>query len=59
MLSLLLSKTDVKEFAATMKSEFTKLAKQLHTISVDDVMEIMGFEPTNWINITKLERNNK
>lgn len=59
MLSLLLSKTDVKEFVSAMKNEFSKLAKQLNTITVNDVMEIMGFDSTHWMSLTTLERNNK
>ncbi len=39
----LLSKTDTKEFVSAMNSAFGKLEKQLHTISVDDIMKKMGY----------------
>ena len=49
-----LSKTDTKEFVSAMKSAFGKLAKELHTISVDDVMKIMGYS-SSWANLTNLK----
>lgn len=51
--ALLLSKSDLNEFVSSMRATFSKLRKQLHTISTDDVMTIMGYGP-NWENITKL-----
>lgn len=53
MFALLLSKSDVNEFISAMKLSFKKLQKQLHTISADDVMAIMGYGP-NWTNLQKL-----
>lgn len=53
MFSLLLSKTDLKEFISSMKAAFNKLEKQLHTISITDIMSIMGFD-NNWTNLTLL-----
>lgn len=49
-----LSKTDTKEFVSAMKSAFGKLAKELHTISVDDVMTIMGYS-ISWTNLPNLK----
>lgn len=46
----LLPKSDLKEFVATMDAEIKKLSKNLHTISIDDVLDVMGF-PTGWKNI--------
>lgn len=54
MFALLLSKTEIKEFISQMKSVFTKLNKQLHTISTGDVMQVMGFG-TSWENIRLLK----
>lgn len=51
---LLLGKTDLREFVSAMKSTFTRLDKQLHTISIDDVMGIMGFN-SSWTNIQDLK----
>ena len=53
MFSLLLSKTDLKEFISSMKTVFNKLEKQLHTISATDIMSIMGFD-NNWTNLILL-----
>ncbi len=53
MFALLLSKSDVNEFISAMKSSFKKLQKQLHTISADDVMAIMGYG-SDWVNLQKL-----
>ena len=53
MFALLLSKTDVNEFVSSMKAEFGKLQKQLHTIPASDVMTAMGFD-SNWQNLSKL-----
>ena len=52
--SFYLSKTDTKEFVSAMKSAFGKLAKELHTISVDDVMTIMGYS-ISWTNLPYLK----
>lgn len=53
MFALLLSKTDFKEFVSSMRTAFSKLEKALHTITIQDVMAIMGYE-TNWENVLKL-----
>ena len=53
MFSLLLNKTDLKEFISSMKTVFNKLEKQLHTISATDIMSIMGFD-NNWTNLILL-----
>lgn len=53
MFALLLRKTDLNEFISSMKTAFSKLQKQLHTISSKDIMFIMGFD-INWMNLTKL-----
>lgn len=52
--AMLLSKSDIKEFVSAMKSTFNKLAKQLHTVSIDDVMKIMGYHST-WDNLAALK----
>lgn len=51
--ALLLKKNDTLEFISAMKSEFKKLSKKLHTIKVNDVMEIMGFS-NDWTNLIEL-----
>lgn len=53
MFALLLSKSDVKDFISSMKTSFTKLQKQLHTISLNDIMSVMGYN-SNWANLSKL-----
>lgn len=53
MLSLILKKSDINEFISSMKGAFTKLSKQLHTISIDSIMARMGYGP-NWTNLSKL-----
>ncbi len=52
--AMLLSKTDTKEFVSAMKSAFGKLSKELHTISVTDVMNIMGYS-SSWANLPNLK----
>ena len=52
--AMLLSKTDTREFVSAMKSTFAKLAKELHTISVTDVMNIMGYS-NSWTNLPNLK----
>lgn len=52
--AILLSKTDIKEFVSTMKSALKKLAKELHTISINDVMNVMGYYGS-WANLVKLK----
>lgn len=52
--AILLSKTDTKEFVSAMKSAFKKLKKELHTVSVDDVMKIMGYS-SSWTNLPNLK----
>lgn len=51
--ALLLGKNDTVEFISAMKSEFNKLSKRLHTIKINDVMEIMGFN-NDWANLSNL-----
>lgn len=53
MFALLLSKSDVNDFISSIKFAFMKLQKQLHTISVTDIMSIMGYG-TNWVNLSKI-----
>jgi len=53
--AIMLSKTDLREFISAMKNAFAKLDKQLHTISVDDVMEIMGYHK-DWQNLILLKK---
>ncbi len=52
--ALLPSKTDLNEFISSMKTAFAKLDRQLHTITIDDVMGRMGFN-SSWVNLTKLK----
>lgn len=52
--AMILSKTDTKDFVYSMKTSFNKLAKQIKTINIDDVMKIMGY-PKNWDNIIQLK----
>ena len=53
MFALLLSKSDLNDFISSIKSIFGKLQKQLHTISINDIMAVMGYE-TNWSNLSNL-----
>ena len=53
--AMLLSKTDLREFVYAMKSAFAKLDKQVHTISINDVMEIMGYHK-DWQNLMMLKK---
>lgn len=41
--AMVLDKQDIKEFVSSMKTAFSKLSKQLHTISIDDVKNRMGY----------------
>ena len=50
---LLLNKQDFKEFYSSIETVFKKLSKQLTTISIVEVNEIMGYTQ-NWRNIIKL-----
>lgn len=52
--AMLLSKTDTKEFVSAMKVAFNKLSKELHTIAVTDVMDIMGYGGS-WTNLSNLK----
>jgi abortive infection bacteriophage resistance protein len=52
--AMLLSKKDTKEFISSMKSAFGRLTKELHTISVNDVMKIMGYS-SSWTNLPNLK----
>lgn len=49
----LLSKTDFNEFYFSMDNAIKKLSKQLHVISVDDVLNHMGYT-SSWKNIKLL-----
>lgn len=53
MFVLLLSKSDLNDFISSMRIAFGKLQKKLHTISVTDIMSIMGYD-VNWTNLAKL-----
>lgn len=53
--AMLLSKTEVKQFVSSMKAVFNKLSKQLHTVTVDEVMKIMGYHHS-WDNILSLKQ---
>lgn len=55
MFALLLSKTELNEFITAMKGAFSKLERQLAVISIDDVMQEMGFG-SNWKNLTLLKK---
>lgn len=50
---LMLSKTSFNKFFYSIKSEIDKLQKQLHTISIADVLQSMGF-PGNWVHIKNI-----
>ena len=52
--AMLLSKTDTKEFVSAMKTAFEKLKKELRTISIDDVMQTMGYS-SSWTNLSSLK----
>ena len=53
--AVLLSTNDLREFVSAMKNSFTKLEKQLHTISVDDMMKTMGYHK-DWQNLILLKK---
>ncbi|MEL1136079.1 Abi family protein [Desulfitobacterium sp. THU1] len=50
ILKLMLPKNSFNKFHSALKTEIDKLDKQLNTISVEDVLDKMGF-PRNWITI--------
>lgn len=52
--ALLLSEEDLKQFVSLMQKLFTDLDKQLHIISINDVMLKMGFE-SGWENLAALK----
>lgn len=52
--AIILGKQYIKEFTSSMKSAFIKLEKQLHTISIDKVMNVMGFN-NNWMKLIYLK----
>ena len=51
----LLGTADTAEFIASMSAAFSKLEQQLHTISIKDVMRIMGY-PAAWERLQQLAR---
>ena len=51
MFALLLSKSDLNDFVSSMKNALNKLQRQLNTISIIDVMSVMGYG-TNRMKIT-------
>ena len=53
--AIILSKQDLREFISAMKSAFSKLEKQLHTISINDVMSVMGFNK-DWMKLVYLKK---
>ena len=53
MFALLLERSDLNEFISSMKSAFKKLDKQLHTISLSEIMSEMGYD-ANWANLPML-----
>ena len=53
MFSQLLSKADLREFVSAMNTQFKKLAKSLNVISIEDVMDVMGYTK-DWQNILQL-----
>ena len=53
MFALLLERSDLNEFISSMKSAFKKLDKQLHTISLSEIMSEMGYD-ANWDNLPML-----
>lgn len=48
-----LGKSEMKDFIKSMQNEIDILSKNLKTISVDNVLDNMGF-PSNWRNVFKL-----
>lgn len=55
MFALLLNKADLKNFITSINAAFSKLQKQLHTISITDIMSIMGYD-AGWSNLVNLTR---
>ena len=53
--AMLLSKSDINDFVSAMKIAFGKLAKELHTVSISEVMNIMGYNKS-WINLKNLKK---
>lgn len=49
----LLTHTELKEFVSSMDSCIKKLNRQLITISINDILKVMGYPP-NWKDILKL-----
>lgn len=53
--ALLLSKTDCREFVSSMRQAFNKLEKQLKTIDLKTIMDIMGYS-ANWESLLLLKK---
>ena len=51
----ILGSADTTEFIASMAAAFSKLDKQLHTVSSKDVMQIMGY-PATWKQLQQIAR---
>lgn len=41
--ALLLNKSDIKDFVSAMKHSFRKLSKKLYTVTIEAVMQMMGY----------------
>lgn len=50
---LMLSKNSFNKFFYSIKTEVDKLQKQLNTITIDEVLRVMGF-PVNWTDIKNI-----
>lgn len=52
--TMILGKTEIKEFIVSMRNAFNKLSRQLHTIAIEDVMKLMGYN-NFWTNLANLK----
>lgn len=54
--SQMLKKTELKEFISAMNKSIEKLQKQINSISIEDVLQKMGY-PNNWKDLIKIAKN--
>lgn len=54
--SQMLKKCELKEFISSMSKAISKLEKQLNSISINDVLDVMGY-PDNWKQLIRIAKN--
>ena len=54
--SQMLKICELKEFISSMSKAISKLEKQLNSISINDVLDVMGY-PDNWKQLIRIAKN--